>query len=103
MSWIALEYLCGTCHERIERFEDRAAIPTEIECSCGGHAERAISAVKGKVVWGSAASRGGREDPPHPGMMDTRPLADGMKRSEWKKKRREVHGNARYKQIRGNL
>lgn len=60
-----------------------------------------ISAPKSRVlsVVPTAASRGGdMKDRPR-GMLDTRPLAEGMKLSEWKKLQREETRRRRHEQL----
>lgn len=103
MSYRMTEYLCDECRARTESLEDRDAIRLVIDCSCGGRAGRVISAPKIKTVWASAARRGPREEPPHPGCMDTRSLADGEKPREWKYKRKKMRIDARRAQIRANI
>lgn len=60
-----------------------------------------VSAPKPKVwtVKPTAAVSGGdmKDRPPH--MLDTRPLAEGMKHSEWKKKQRELTRARRHAQL----
>lgn len=84
---ILYDFHCPTCGTTSEHLVDRG---TEfVRCDCGGSAQRQFCAPKVRTVWGAAATFGGREAPPHPGMMDTRSLAEGEKYSEWKKRRQE--------------
>ncbi len=97
MSWRLQEYACdrGT---RSESLEPAAALPEWVVCGCcGGRAERAISAVRTKTVWGAAASTGSSE-PPAPGAIDTRPLADRVVQTgQWRSGRREQLRRPRFK------
>jgi hypothetical protein len=60
-----------------------------------------ISAPKQKVltVKPTAAVRGGDMKERPPWMLDTRPLAEGMKYSEWKKKQADLSRTRRHKQL----
>ena len=75
MSIFLVDYLCASCEQTFEVFQDSGEVHREMLCECGGTASRCLSAVKSKTVWGAAASTG-KSDPPPPGAMDTRPLAD---------------------------
>lgn len=78
--------LCGYMHESLEHYEIR-----EKPCpECGAPAIRAMPAPKVRTVYGAAVSYGGREAPPHPGMMDTRSLAEGESYSSWKARRQKA-------------
>lgn len=81
-----LEYLCETCGERIESLERRAD-PAASLPHCDGRAVRVPSAVTGRRVKISEVTRGKSDERP-PGVLNTEPLADGMPRSEWKKRQR---------------
>ena len=88
MSWLLLEYRCD-CGVTIESLERRGEEPPTLPCRvCGGTADRAISAVRSKTVWGAAVSTG-KSDPPPPGVMDTRGLAEGMSYAEFRQRRRQ--------------
>lgn len=86
MSFVLLEFLCPE-HDRFESLEDRATAPDAAPCpQCGASSPWVISAPMGRVKLGSVTT-GKFEPPPHRYALDTRPLADGMKYSDWKKKR----------------
>ena len=86
MSWILIDYCCAE-HGRYELLEARPA-PAATTCpECGADSPRAPSAVSGRVKMGEV-TRGESQAPP-PGAIDTRPLADGMGRGEWRRRRRE--------------
>ncbi len=96
--WIIRDHRCNDCGKVSEHMHQRNDDPVEMPCPCGGQAQRAISAVCGRVKLGEV-SRGKNGDPP-PNALDTRPLADGMPMSEWKarnRKRRqdEIHRMAK--------
>lgn len=86
MSYKLLEYHCEDCGLTGESLERRGEIPPEKPCECGGVARKCISAAKWRQVWGAVVT--GTSDPRPPEAMDTRPLAEGQKWSEWKKHRR---------------
>lgn len=69
--------------------------------TCGRASEWTISAPMQKVlsVPCYAAVRGGDMKDRPPGMLDTRPLAEGMKYTEWKKLQREETRRRRHKQL----
>jgi hypothetical protein len=95
MGYVLLEFRCRHCGARIESLEDRAQpAQTIAHAGCGGLADRTISAVRSLTVWGSV-SRGAREEPPSPGCLDTRPLADGMPLREWRAKQRAYRRDQR--------
>jgi len=84
---ILLDYQCTACDAVHESLETRPA-PSSRACPrCGGDAGRIFSPVALGTVYGYAATRGPNDAPP-PGAIDTRPLAEGMSRAEWKKLRR---------------
>lgn len=84
---ILLDYECSVCGAVHESLEPRPA-PASRPCDlCGADAVRIFSPVALGTVWGTAATRGKSDEPP-PGTLDTRPLADGMSREEWRAKRR---------------
>lgn len=99
MSYILLEYECRACGERIESLESRAA-PSRIvpHAPCNAVAVRVISAPKIATQWATVTR--GKSDPPPPGALDTRALADGMKRSEWRAQRSKWHQDRRRAQVR---
>lgn len=80
------------------------ACSNEPDCgvwTCGRASEWTISAPMQKVlsVPCYAAVRGGDMKDRPPGMLDTRPLAEGMKYTEWKKLQREETRRRRHKQL----
>jgi len=97
-----LEYYCDECKLRFESLEESPFPETKACEYCGSEADKCISAPKIKPCYWSV-SQGPREPPANPDWMDTRPLADGMSRSEWKKKRRKIHFEARQRQIAANI
>lgn len=102
MSLIMLEYLCEICDERFESLESRSAMPPFLlHPRCGALAERVISAVKFKTKF-SEVTRG-KSDPPPPGTVDTRALAEGMSTNEWRKRRSKERRNKRYAEIKANI
>lgn len=99
MSWILLEYLCAACNHRTESLEVRGAESAEVPCEvCSTSSPRTVSAVMGRVPIATVERGSGAERPPH--AIDTRPLADGMERREWKARRRQYHRERRERQIR---
>lgn len=68
---------------------------------CNEPSSWTISAPKTKVlsVVPTAAVRGGDMKERPPWMLDTRPLAEGMKHSEWKAKQRELTRARRHQQL----
>ena len=87
MSYVMAEYLCPTCG-RVESLETRPA-PKWITHDCGSKAEACISATHFKTCY-ATVTRGKSDPPPSPMALNTEPLASGMKRSEFRKKRREM-------------
>lgn len=82
--FILLDYLCGTCDSLTESLQERAAIYDYIPCGgCGAMAGRTISPVRGKM--GLASVSTGKNERPA-GTLNTEPLADGMRYSQWRKK-----------------
>ena len=104
MSYILLEYECPN-HGRFESFQARSDQAASLLCpSCHARSERAISAPKVGTVWGYAATKAKSNDPhPNPVVLNTQPLADGMKLSEWKKQRREFRAEERRREIKKEL
>lgn len=115
------EYICES-HGRIERTVDREANgdpPERVQCGeyldtggviearygivpyCDRWCELAISAVAPKVlsVPVTATVRGGDMKERPPGMLDTRPLADGMPMSEWRKVQKKHQEERRHKEL----
>lgn len=92
MSYILVEYLCGTCKVRDESLESRPA-PRRRACrteGCRGRAQRVISAVRYKTVYASAVTRAKSDPLPGPLAMDTRELGEGRPKADWKKERRRL-------------
>ena len=94
---ILLDYHCPACDHRFEALVSRPA-PTELACDCGGIGLRVISAPALRMPRASV-ERGSSAEPP-PNAIDTRPLAEGMTRSEWRKRRRQEGAKRRYGQLR---
>lgn len=88
-SWLLSEYRCpdhGIFEATVQRDANGDA-PDEQPCQdCGEPSPWTISAPHPKVlsVPCSAVSRGGDMSERHPGMLDTRPLAEGMPMKEWR-------------------
>lgn len=109
------EYLCpvhGRFEELVERDGNGDAPPTRVCMETTGRTERfhhfcgqisqfAISAPRPKVlsVPVYAAQRGGDMKERPPGMLDTRPLAEGMPLAEWKKVQQKHAQERRHKQL----
>lgn len=94
--WRYFDYLCPDCDVIFESFEDRYDPPGELPCpTCESGSSRTVSACKTATVWASAAVRGKSDErPPH--VMNTEPLADGMSRGEWRKRRKAEYQAERY-------
>lgn len=93
MSFVLLEYACRLCGARHESLEARSAPAKTIPhppCGCAAVADRVVSAPKVKTCWASAVTTAKSEPRPGPAAMDTRPLAEGMPPSQWRKKRSEM-------------
>jgi hypothetical protein len=86
VSYVALDYLCPECGVTFESFEKRANPASELP-HCNSLAPRVLSSPM-VLTQGVSVTRSSRSDGPPPGAIDTRPLADGMKHSDWKAKRR---------------
>lgn len=97
--WTMAEYWCDPCRWRGESLETKPAPELSVCGSCGGPAERVISAPRARVatVKVQPVSRG-KSDPLPPKALDTRALADGMPIQEFKRKRSELWRNERFKQ-----
>lgn len=104
MSWFLAEYACRRCGERIESLEPRSAIPPTLpHATCGGVAERAISAPKVRTVWAEPVSRAKSDERPGPATFDTRAIADGMPVAEWRKRRKKLWRDRSYAQFRREI
>lgn len=70
----------------------------EAPCTvCGALSPWTPSAVSGKVQTATVST--GRSDPrPHPGIMDTRAIADGMPVKEWKRERSKYWRDRRHRE-----
>lgn len=84
---ILLDFACDLCGHTFESLEARPAPETTVCPRCLQDARRVLSAVAIGTVYATAVSRGKSDEVP-PGAIDTRPLAEGMSRAEWKKLRR---------------
>lgn len=93
MSYILLEYQC-TCGARLESMETRSA-PSQslLHPSCGGRAERCLSAVRGKV---KVSATTGKTDTPPPGCISTREIGEGMSHNEWRARAKATRAKQRY-------
>lgn len=97
--WAMSEFHCETCgifEQLVER-----PIPDFVACpECAELAAWTISAPHPKVlsVPCFAEVRGGDTER-RPGMLDTRPLAEGMSMSEWKKKQEPARQERRYQAL----
>ena len=98
MSFVIVEYLCDDCGRRVESLEERKNVSRETSCECGGVAEKCISA-PGLKIPNFSVDRGKSEPRPE-GVMDTRPLAEGMPYSQWIKERRQKHWKKRIGEVR---
>lgn len=65
---------------------------------CGASSEYRIAAPTIGVKYASAVNRG-RSDERPPGMLDTRPLAEGMSMTEWRAKQDKISDELRRKKI----
>lgn len=56
------------------------------------------------TVWGAAATKA-KSNAPHenPVVLNTQPLADGVKYSDWKKQRREFRAEQRRREIKREI
>lgn len=99
MSFILLEYRCPECGASIESLETRAA-PAATVPHCGASAARIISAVSGRLKRGEVTT--GKNGDPPPGVIDTRPLADGMSVHEFRAKHRAKRVKERYSALKAN-
>lgn len=95
--WVMYDFHCETCRTTAESLERRSENVAEKPCPCGGVAKRCLSAVMPGTVWGSFAR--GKSDERPPGVLDTRPLADGMPKAEWRKQQRAAQRDRRYRQV----
>lgn len=106
------EYMCPE-HGRFELLVERDTNgdpPVEMPCTepeccdehpCGAPSPYTISAPKTAVdsVPCTAVTRGGDMKDRPPGMLDTRPLAEGMPMSEWKKVQKKHTEERRHQQL----
>lgn len=115
------EYICPI-HGRFERVveRDNGGAPSAMQCTaligygidlgydesgvavaCGQWSPYAISAPKTKVdsMPCTAVVRGGDMKERPPGMLDTRPLAEGMPMSEWRKVQKKHQEERRHHQL----
>lgn len=101
---LAAEYYCPE-HERfdatVERDEKGDPPPTQPCPACGAIAEHVVSAPKPRIltVPVTAAVRGGDMKERPPGMLDTRPLAEGQKYTEWKKDQDKQRASRRFDEL----
>lgn len=104
MSYVIHDYLCDQCGHRTEEMVPRHEQPDAISCArCGTAAYKTLSAPllkmpRGWVGRGSLADGYNAELPP--GVVDDRPLAEGMPYDEWKaqlRKKRHDETHARIK------
>ncbi len=117
---IVAEYDCPSCGriEQLVQRDENGDPPETVTCGqvfdcgeafaakygiakCDQYATWTISAPKTRVlsVMPTAAIRGGDMKDRPPGMLDTRPLAEGMPMSEWKAKQREGQRARRHKML----
>ena len=101
---IVAEYRCpehGLFEVTAQRVDDGA--PTEHACECGTVSPWTPSAPKMRVdtVLPTAAVRGGDTER-RPGMLDTRPLAEGMPMAEWRKVQDKHREERRHQQMVAN-
>lgn len=88
------DFECDTCG----MVEVLAPICDVTKCPCcDGWAVWRISAPHG-VVRQAEVVRGGVARPDSPMYLDTRPLAEGMSREEWKAKREKIYAERRWKE-----
>lgn len=96
--WAIAEYLCPV-HGRFEALVERP-VPDEQPCPCGASSPWTISAPKTtKDSRPCYAEVRGGDTERRPGMLDTRPLAEGMSPKEWRKKQRGVTEERRHQQM----
>jgi hypothetical protein len=101
MSFILLEFLCPTCGERFESFEDRKQPRRAIAHCPGRMSQRVISAPRVQMPF-VTVERGTSQDRPATA-LDTRPIADGQSKSEWRKQRSEFHRARRRAEVKAGL
>lgn len=95
-----LEFECPECGrwESIEEHE-----PDELPCPiCGAESPWVISAPAIGVQYGTAGTTA-KSDPRPPGVLDTRPLAEGMPPHEWHAKTRKKIYSERRDKIRKEI
>lgn len=95
---IAQEYACPS-HGFFSLVEPCNADETPRACpDCGASSPFRMSAPAVRVKLAEAVSRG-RSDERPPGMLDTRPLAEGMSMTEWRAKQAKISDELRRKKI----
>lgn len=83
------DFHCSDCGAVFESLEDKGT--DEVRCQlCPSPARRIISGTHAGTVYGAAVTRGKREAPPDPRMMDTRAMGEGMGRGEWRRQRKSM-------------
>lgn len=101
-SLVSREYLCPTHGV----FDDLVTSPPPEEhaCpACGTPSSRSVSAPAVHTQFVVSGSRGKNDAKPHHRSMDTRPLAEGMPLSEWKRERAKVWDEVRHERIKKML
>ena len=105
---VMAEYRCHH-HGVIERLVQRDSNgdpPGFVVCQIEGVnaqcciAEWTISAPAVHTAFVVTASRGKSDPKPHAKAMDTRPLAEGQKYSEWHKERKKIREEERHQRVR---
>lgn len=90
MGYIAREYLCRRCGDRIESLEERGRERVDIPCPCGAVADPCISAVAYRVQQ-ATVTRGKWDPPPAPTAMDaTQSVGAGQSLQAWRKERKRM-------------
>lgn len=101
---VVAEYRCEACGDFEETLQrDANGDPPDV-CPCPGCGEPAAWTISAPQmqVWSVpcvATVRGGDMTDRPPGMLDTRPLAEGMKMSEWRKQQAQHRIRRRHKQL----
>lgn len=92
---IRADYRCTECGDDQEHAVASPS-PDEVECEfCGGRAVWVPFPIMGRVKVGEVVR--GKSDERPPGMLDTRPLAEGMSRSEWDQMQAKVTRDRNWK------
>lgn len=100
---VVADYRCpehGVFELTVERDANGDA-PDEQPCPCGASSPWTISACKQRI-WSVpcyAAVRGGDVKERPPGMLDTRPLAEGQSYSDWRRVQKKARVERRYQQL----